>query len=62
MLEVILLLPSLSLLAYIQWLKYKSLSKFGRKSTDILDNVVFVKVEALEPSQQRNLETQASLT
>ena len=48
--------------AYIQWLKHKCLSNSGRKTVDVLDNVVFVKVVALDLPEHGDLETQASLT
>ena len=48
--------------AHIQWLKHKRLARAGQKTINEPDNVVFVKVEALDLSQHGNLETQASLT
>ena len=48
--------------AYIQWLKHKRLSNSCLKTVNVLDNVVFIKVVALDLSEHGDLETQASLT
>ena len=47
--------------AYIQCLKHKTLSKEGRKTFDVLDNVVFVKFVGHVLFQNGVLERQASL-
>ena len=48
--------------AYIERLEHKRLAGAGRKTINVLDNVVFVKVEDLDHFQYGNLETQESLT